>query len=280
MYPFFGSGAAFPFRVNPSTGGLQITDGVTDSVSVALQYIQESWTIREHIDYVANHIAESIAHILLTIPKEHDTLPEFGSRVLSIIFEPNTQEFRLIARTYIETASRRWEKRAYMTDTHWYVDGLLVDRGELPCFSRVEFIVEQAPGNLVSPLVTDRQARLQEYASAVIDRNGHDLYSRYYNRTVVNRDGNTYIRLRNRDFEFLPARDDTFYKVALLDTWLLASWAIYKDVRFWPIVSRGYVMDRETQSRDIMKVLSDPSVGEIIRVPSRNRLMQRLASVR
>jgi phage baseplate assembly protein W len=116
-YPFLGRGLAFPFRVDPITGGAAITDGITDSASVALQYIQERWSIRENIDYVANHIAEAIAHILLTVPGEHDTLPEFGSRMLSIVFEPNSQEFRMTAKVYFETATARWEKRAKVVDT-------------------------------------------------------------------------------------------------------------------------------------------------------------------
>lgn len=280
MYPFFGHGAAFPFRIDPSVGGIQITQGVTDSVSVALQYLQENWTIRENINYVANHIAEAIAHILLTIPKEHDTLPEFGSRVMNILFEPNTQEFRLTAKVYMETSTVRWEKRAKLEDTQWYVDGILVDRGELPCFSRVEFIVQQAPGNLVAPLVTDRQARLQEYPSAVIDKNSHDIYSRYYNRVPVSRDGCNYIRLRNCELKFNPAFDDMFYRVALLDTWLLVSWANYSDIRFWNIVAKNYINDRADHSRDILSACTEPQVGEVIRLPSKSRLLQRLAASR
>lgn len=276
-YPFLAKGLAFPFRINPNTGGTQLTEGNTDSVSVALQYIQERWTIREGIDYVANHVAEAISHILLTIPGEHDTLPEFGSRVLNIIFEPDTQEFRLTAKVYFETATDRWEKRAHIVDTQWYVEGVLVDQGRLPVFTRVDFIVKQVPGNLVKPYVSDRAARLQEYKAAIIDANGHDLYSRYYKQTALSRDNISYVRLRNRRGVFQPAQDDIFYRTVPTDTWLLISWHQYGDIRFWPIVARNFINDNTNESRGIMNILRDPESGIVLRLPSRSRLLNYLA---
>ena len=88
--PFMGSGIGFPFRLSSSTGGVVVTQGTTDSISVALQYLQDNWTIREDAAPSTNHIAEAIGHILLTRPTEHDTLPEFGSRLFFILFEPDT----------------------------------------------------------------------------------------------------------------------------------------------------------------------------------------------
>ena len=110
-FPFFGKGVSFPFRLNPK-GGVLVTEGNTDNLSVALSYLYEKWTIREKLQPFANHIAESIMHILLTVPEEHETLPEFGSYIFKILFEPNAYNFKLACSRYFVNSTRRWEKRA------------------------------------------------------------------------------------------------------------------------------------------------------------------------
>lgn len=115
-YPFFGQGIGFPFRLDPAGGGVVVSSGNDDNISVALQYINERWTIREDASEAVNHIAESIAHILLTRPMEHDTLPPFGSELFVMVFEPNDDFFRLEAEHHFKFSTIRWEKRARIPD--------------------------------------------------------------------------------------------------------------------------------------------------------------------
>ena len=121
--PFYGRGLAFPFRLNPATGGVQITEGSADAPPVALEYVGDRFTIREDLPDWANHIAEAIAHILLTAQYEHDTLPEFGGRLNWLLFDPNTEDTQELANHYFSTATERWEKRAKIHDPDGIVGG-------------------------------------------------------------------------------------------------------------------------------------------------------------
>lgn len=275
--PFLGRGIGFPFRINEANGGVVVTDGNMDDVSVALQYLNEKWTIREETDATVNHIAESIAHILLTRPMEHDTLPEFGSEVFTILFEPNTQEFRLAAAHYFSFSTLRWEKRARVPEiggTQWFFEGQWADQGRLPLACRINFITEQTPQNLVAPFVTPREARAQEYPLGRVDRGGHDSNSRYFGQVVYSRSGEEYIRLRSPRL-ISEHNDDVFYKVKLGDTWLLISWELYRDIRFWHHVALCYSYDQAGQGRDrsYMDTTGDPPVGETLRLPSKARVL-------
>jgi phage baseplate assembly protein W len=288
--PFLGKGTGFPFRINPSTGGVEVTEGNYDSISVAVQYLAERWTIRESVDELVNHIAESIHHILFTVPTEHDTLPEFGSRLINMIFEPNTMEFRIIAETFMEQSTLRWEKRAKYPDTapdalypgvFWYSEGLLTDEGRIRCWARIQFIVQQAPENLVTPFVTPRESRLQEYKSSKVDSNAHDLFSRYYNESEMNRGDFKFLRVK-RPIPFPMARDDIFYKVNPTDTWLLISWFTYQDIRYWWVPAQIFAYDtsRLGGSREALDITGNPAPGTLLRMPSRSRLLVNMSSGR
>lgn len=271
--PFLGTGLAFPPRINNATGGFVNTIGLYDNISVALEYLRDSWSIRERLDHVANHIAESIAHILLTVPTEHDTLPEFGSRLFTVIFEPNSQEFRIIATAYFQNSTIRWEKRAQFKEVGWVVDGLMIDRGELPCIANLQFILAQTPQNLVSPFVTPRQARLQEYNSSYVDVNYHDQYSRYKGSETAMRDGIRYTRLRYMR-PLREAFDDSFYQITPKDTWYLISWFNYGDIRYASYIARAYIYDcaKAGLSREVIDITHTPEAGTLLRMPSLTRM--------
>lgn len=276
---YLGNGIAFPFRTDRKLGGVQTTHGSFDSVSVALQYIaSESWTIREPVSVdTANHVAEAVYNILFTSQLEHETLPEYGSRIFYAIFEPNTTEFRLVFETYLKYSTYRWEKRARVPDessaVQWFATGIMTDRGELPLETRVEFITQQTPKNLVAPFVTVRQARLQEYPAAKIDTNGHDNISRYYNRPSYLFGDYQYMRLFQLP-DIPEAPDDTFYTVKPKDTWMLISYFTLDDVRNWDYPYRCYIRDMAKQgaTRDIMSPNIEPEPGTILRIPSRERV--------
>ena len=276
---YLGSGIGFPFRLNRRSGGVQTTTGSFDSVSVALQYIvSESWTIREEIvQDVANHVAEAIYNILFTSQLEHETLPEYGSRIFYALFEPNSVEFRLVFETYLRYSTHRWEKRARYPEEkeaiQWFATGLATDRGELPIQARVEFITQQTPKNLVAPFATVRQARTQEYPAAYIDANGHDNYSRYYRKTSYLFGDYQYMRLFVHP-DIPEAPDDTFYYVKPKDTWMLIAYFTLDDIRNWEYVYRCYLRDqaKENATRDIMSPNIEPEPGTLLRIPSRERI--------
>jgi phage baseplate assembly protein W len=280
--PFFGRGVAFPFRINPSTGGIQLSDGNTDASSVALEYLQDSWSIRETVATHVNHIAESIAHILLTRPGEHDTLPEFGSYLFTILFEPNSYEFRQQAEVYFSTSTIRWEKRAYIPEESnlndarylanrsggigWSLTGLQADRGIAPVWVGIDFIPQQKRGNLVKPFVNDRDARLQEYHSSSVDNNGHDHVSRYRGQQYVSASGNNHLRLRH----VLPIRyssADQYHVVTQGETWYSIAWKHYNDIRLWYKIAVSYISDNTDGDRSTLQMLAGPATGSLLRIP-------------
>jgi len=279
--PFFGKGIAFPFRINPVTGGVQVTQGGMDSLSVMLEYLNESWTIREPLAPEHNHVAEAIAHILLTHLTEHDTLPNFGSRLFEILFSPNTPEFEQLAAFWMQHSTERWEKRARVPQdgTAWQFTGRLADEGRAPVAAFIEFIAGQVEGNLVSPFVTSRQARVQEYPAREIDASGHEYGSRYYGIDQAMEGDILYTRFP-RSRQFPPAVDDQYYQVAPDDTWNLISWRNYDDIRYWPIVAEMYEqdnLDEEDFDRDVLDVGNVPEAGTMVRIPSRSRLLMELS---
>lgn len=56
-------------------------------------------------------INQSIRHILLTRIGERFFVPEFGSRLHELIFEPNDEVLRDLLKLYIDDALRKWEPR-------------------------------------------------------------------------------------------------------------------------------------------------------------------------
>jgi phage baseplate assembly protein W len=81
----FGRGISFPPRVGPD-GRVAASDG-------------------------PQNIREAIQVVLLTEPGERLQLPEFGGRLRSLLFEPNTVATRRIVQEEIDRALRLWEPR-------------------------------------------------------------------------------------------------------------------------------------------------------------------------
>ncbi len=280
--PFYGKGIGFKFRINPATGGIQYTVGLADSPSVALAYIREDWTIREDYSVAQNHIAECIAHILLTRPGEWDTLPWFGTELFHILFEPNTAAFKMLAEHYFSEGAARWEKRAQIPSIggiQWPGTDYDTLRHELPCIALPEFIKQQVEANLVRPFVVERQARNQEYPVGSIDDNNHDYWSRYYGMTAYRRDGIKYIRAR-RARVMTPRPDDLFYEVQHYDSWLLIAWKQYQEIRAWYLIADTYLQDcaQRGEPRARLDTTGDPDPGTILRMPSRTRALMEFAA--
>jgi hypothetical protein len=281
-YPFYGKGIGFRFRLNPATAGVQVTVGLADPASVGLAYIREDWTIREDLGIVQNHIAECIAHILLTRPLEWDTLPWFGTDLFHIIAEPNTPQFKMLAEHYFSEGAARWEKRANIPaigGMQWPGVDLETQQGILPAIAYPEFIRQQVEKNLVKPFVTERQVRNQEYPVGNIDANGHDYCSRYYGRTTYQREGISYIKAR-RMRPLPPKPDDLFYDVKHYDSWLLIAWKQYQDIRFWWVIADCFIQDsaKAAGSRTTLDNTGDPTPGTMLRMPSRTRVLLEMAA--
>ncbi|MGC8718147.1 MAG: GPW/gp25 family protein [bacterium] len=277
-YPFYGKGIAFPFRISESTGGVEVTVGLSDSASVGLQFLYEKWTIRNMPDIKHNHIAEAVAHILLTTPTEHDTLPEFGSQIYKVLFEPNTYEFRYLYDVYMKEAIKRWERRVVIPDKEgvlWNVTARAIDMGEAPVFIKMEFSVEQSKGNLVHPFVSDREARAAEYRSSKFDPSGNDIYSRYFGESRY-RDGD-YVFLRPIRRNSIPySSSDIIHVVKEGDSWFSIAWKYYKEIRLWYVIAWCYVDDNTRLDRSVMSPMSMPPAGTSIRIPARKSVMMEM----
>jgi phage baseplate assembly protein W len=275
---FLGRGLSFVPHLDKSRGGFAVSVGQFEPVSVAASFILEKWTTRQDDEETSNHVAEAIYHILFTKYQEHETIPDFFSKIQESLFQPNSHEFRLLFSTYLKFSVEKWEKRAKypMNGVNWYDTGVATDRGELPVVASVEFITQQHPRNMVAPFVTVRQARTEYYPASVIDNNGHDLISRYYKQVAYMNSEltNSYIRLR-KSVQLPEASDDIFYKVKPTDTWMLIAHNELYDVRYWFYPYLCFIQDRAKQgaTRDILNPNIEPPIGDTIRLPSRERIL-------
>lgn len=278
--PFLGKGIAFPFRLNTTTGGVQTTEGLYDGSSVTLEFLDDRSTIREDTGTVQNHIAESVSNILLTRQGEDDTLPEFGSMTQSLVFERHTQQFKLASQTYFTFATRRWEKRATIDEVSgvkWKDTWQDVSQNTLPLQLNLDLVVQQQQKNLVSPFVTPRQAVEQEYPSGGRDEVGYDSLSRYYpsNKATSSRGKFTYFKKVSLP---KPYPDDIFYEVTELDTWRSISSKVYQgEQRYWWLVATAAqeTAARENRGINAINTLEGPITGDILRLPSRERVLMR-----
>src|SRR5262245_35018864 len=83
-------GAAFPFRVDPQTGGVAWTTG-------------------------ADKIRDNVRIVLATRLGERPMLREFGSRVHSLVHEPDDDVTADLLRKQAHEAVVRWERRVVVT---------------------------------------------------------------------------------------------------------------------------------------------------------------------
>ena len=131
MVEHLGKGVRFPLQFN--------VVGATDtSMAVA---VSEKY----------NHINESIRQILGTTPGERVMLPEFGSRLNELLFEPNDAILKALARVYVVDAIRRWDKRIIIKDVQINNSPENVEQGLLNIHIAYTVIQDQVIGNLVYP---------------------------------------------------------------------------------------------------------------------------------
>ena len=133
MMDFLGQGTRYPFRFDAS-GGIAVSDGGGP----------------EH-----PHIHESIWQILSTRPGERFYLPEFGSRLPELVFQPNDVIFRALARQFIVDAIKRWEKRVVIEAVEFSDDPSVTDQNVALIKLTYRIIRTQVRGNLVYPFVRE-----------------------------------------------------------------------------------------------------------------------------
>jgi len=126
---FLGKGIKFPFQFN-------VIGGTETSVAVSEKY---------------EHINESLQQILATSPGERAMLPEFGSRLRELLFEPNNAVLKALARVYVIDAIKRWERRVIIKEVYIDDSPHNLDQGLLNI--HISYIVtkDQIEGNLVYP---------------------------------------------------------------------------------------------------------------------------------
>jgi len=76
--------------------------------------VNKSWYFP--VSYDNDLVKASIANILSTTPYERVMLPEFGSRLHEIPFEPNDKFTNGLIQRYVVTAIEKWEPRADVVD--------------------------------------------------------------------------------------------------------------------------------------------------------------------
>jgi hypothetical protein len=133
MTAFLGKGTRHPFGFTAS-GGVGVSEGAGP----------------QHA-----HIHESIEQILSTRPGERFMLPEFGSRLPELVFQPNDVIFRALARQFIVDAIRRWEKRVAIEQVEFSEDPSVTDRNIALIKLTYRIIRSQVRGNLVYPFVRE-----------------------------------------------------------------------------------------------------------------------------
>lgn len=131
---FLGKGLRFPFAFARRSGGAQVS----------------TITSMNHA-----HIHESILQILGTRPGERFMDPEFGSRAMDLIFEPNDRVLKGLLRHYITDAIERFEKRVYVTDVSFDESPEAVDAHTILICISYRVIDTQVTGNLVWPFCRD-----------------------------------------------------------------------------------------------------------------------------
>jgi phage baseplate assembly protein W len=278
--PFYGTGVLFPARLN-NRGDFAIGEGSIHEDLSNLEIMAEAADIGQL--YRNGLIRGEMAHILLCRIGEHDTLPEFGSRLHMILYSGNTKLTQVQAEVYLSIATERWEKRLTIPDeegVRWGATGEEIDEGKLHCLIMPHWSQKQTEKNLVTPYVTCRAARLAEYPTAQVDRDGHDYDSRYYRAQVFERDGIRALRLPRKRREFPPASDDHFHEVGPLGaSWLSLAHQYYGDVRLWHVIAEAYQSDAATEAlgRDYMDTTGDAPAGETIRIPSPTRALMQLS---
>jgi phage baseplate assembly protein W len=119
------AGTAYPFRIDPATGGFAVATG-------------------------AEKVRQDLQVLLTTRLGERGLGRDFGTRLPSLVHDPNDDVLADVAVRQTAEAVLRWEPRVTVTSVDVDRDP---DAGEVRLILTYRLIPEQTAGRLVVPLV-------------------------------------------------------------------------------------------------------------------------------
>ncbi len=123
---YLGRGWAFPFRFDPATGGVAMTE-------------------------YEDNIRQCISLILSTRPGERQMLPAFGCRIHELLFAPNTRATAAAIEHHVREALTRWEPRIEVRAVHARTDPQGAVHVEVEYMVRATRAVETAAHVITGP---------------------------------------------------------------------------------------------------------------------------------
>lgn len=127
---FLGRGMKFPHQVLSTSGGVQLSGGVSQTEGV-------------------QHVVEGLHQLLGTRIGERVIRRDFGSRLMELVFEPNDETLDAMIVQYVIDAIRRWEKRIEILGVT--LDRAFRDEGRIDINCTFRVIQSNVVGNFVFP---------------------------------------------------------------------------------------------------------------------------------
>ena len=140
--PFLGKGARYPFAFNEITGGVE-------KASSESYYLGDPAVDNKDLEKING----SIHNILSTALYTRFFLQTFGSKINSLVFEPNDDIFADTMRVYVAEALGRWEKRIILLSVDIVTDNTDFDNHTAKIVINYRIISSQRTGNYVYPFV-------------------------------------------------------------------------------------------------------------------------------
>lgn len=92
-------------------------------------------------------VAQDIKLLLSTAVGEQFFLPEYGSRLEEVLFEPNNEIAKALIRTFVEEAVAQWEKRVKFID----IDFEFGENGLIQCALQYEVLATSRVESFIYP---------------------------------------------------------------------------------------------------------------------------------
>lgn len=140
--PFLGKGAKYNFGFDEVTGGVKKASSEnysTNNTSVANKDLEK--------------INGSLAFIFSTSLGERFFLPEFGSNLYKLVFEPNDDIFTDSLRVFISSAIAKWEKRIILMGIDIQTTNNELENNTARVNVKYQIISSQVVGNFIYPFV-------------------------------------------------------------------------------------------------------------------------------
>ena len=140
--PFLGKGAKYPFKFSEVTGGVE-------KASSENYFPNNPVVAGDAIEKVNG----SLNFIFNTTLGERFFLPDFGSNLYKVVFEPNDDIFADAMRVYIANAISKWEKRVVLLGVDILTNISDQDNNTARITVKYKIINSQVVGNFIYPFV-------------------------------------------------------------------------------------------------------------------------------